>query len=110
MEAKLQKAFLVLKDHAILPFLHRQGVMRCVPWHSHGRLGLGITVEVLTRLVHMALQEREFWQGSSTAPDPEGYFSASFMLYRDIVSEMLGPVSDSPKAHHEFIDVRECPG
>lgn len=38
-------------------------------------------------------REREFWQGLRTAPDPEGYCSTSFMLYRDITSETLGPVS-----------------
>ena len=58
MEAKLQKAFFVLKDHVILPFLRRQAVMHCVLWRSRGRLGLGITAEMLTRLACTAFQER----------------------------------------------------
>lgn len=54
--------------------------------------------------------ERKFWQGLCTAPGPEGYRSASFILCRDIISQMLEPVSDSPKPCHESIDVRERPG
>lgn len=115
MEAKLQRAFFAVKDCVILPFLHRQAMMHCILWCICGRLG--ITAEMLTRLACTAFQERgrerEFWQGLRTAPDPKVYCSASFMLYRDSISEMLNArvsaVSDPPKPHHESIDVREHP-
>lgn len=34
--------------------------------------------------------ERKFWQGLCTAPGPEGYCSASFILCRDIIKSNAG--------------------
>ena len=58
MQAKPQKVFFAVKDHVILPFLHRQALMYCILRWIHGRLGLGIPAEMLTRLVCMAFRER----------------------------------------------------
>ena len=112
MEAKLQKAFFALKDHnfAFSAQTSRDALRPVVqPWQAGAGNHCGDAHP--TGMYSISGEgEREFWQGICTAPDPEGYCSDSFTLYRDIISEMLGAVSDSPKPHHESIGVRECPG